>query len=239
MSRLFLCALALCCGAVRAAEPLTVLVDNGTEMPLARMEHGRLTGGIHYDLGMAIAGVLGREARFVVLPRKRVEAALADGEADVMCMYVPEWLPGPLDWTRPFMPFAEVVVTDRRAPRPASLKALAGQRIGTVLGYRHPEIEAVLGKDFNREDGPSAEANLQKMMAGRLQHVIASSIYISYRTHFGDPKLSIHEPLIVKSMRLQCAISRKGHVKADDVSRATARLVRDGEIDRILKRYGD
>jgi ABC-type amino acid transport substrate-binding protein len=221
----------------RAAPPLTVLADTGTEMPLARSEGGKLVGGIHYDLGQAIAAGLGRPVRYAVMPRNRVALALEQGKADLMCMYVPEWLPGPFDWTRPFIPFAEVIVTDRRQPRPTQLRQLAGKRIGTVLGYRHPEVEEVLGKDFKREDGPSTETNLHKMVAGRLDHVIASNLYIGYRLRYGEPRLSIHEPLIVKTMRLQCAVSRAGTVRVDDVNRVMAELVRDGAIDRILDRY--
>jgi hypothetical protein len=99
---------------------LIILVDTATEMPMARFERGRLVDGIHRDVGLALAEGLGRNARFMALPRKRIAKALAAGTADVLCSYVPEWLDGQFGWSRPFIPISQVLITDLQAARAAS-----------------------------------------------------------------------------------------------------------------------
>jgi len=216
---------------------LVVLVDTATEMPMARFEHGRLVEGIHKDIGEALARRLGRKAEFVALPRKRIESALATGAADVLCSYVPEWLGGSFAWTRPFVPITEVLVTDARAPRPLSLRDVAGEPVGTVLGYSHPEIDSVLGKQFVRADGPSTLTNLRKLAAGRVRHALTSGSFLDYRRKLGDPVLVIHPPLLVKSYAGQCAVSPKGHVAVPELNQAIGRLLAEGVVDAIFARY--
>jgi ABC-type amino acid transport substrate-binding protein len=219
------------------ASELVVLVDTATEMPMARFEQGRLVEGVHKDVGEALARRLGRDVRFMPLPRKRIELALDSGAADVLCSYVPEWVGGSFAWTQPFLPISEVLVTDARSPRPRALEDVAGQPVGTVLGYVHPEIEEVLGKRFVRADGPTAETNLRKLAAGRVRHALTSKSLLDYRMKLGDPKLSIHPPLLVKTYQGQCAVSPRGRVALADVDRAVGALLKDGSVAAILDKY--
>jgi polar amino acid transport system substrate-binding protein len=220
----------------QAAE-LVVLVDTATEMPMARFERYRLVAGMHKDIGVALAAHLGRTPRFVALPRKRVVTALAAGQADVLCGYVPEWLPGPFRWSTPFMPIVEVLVSNLDAKRPASVAELAGQPIGTVLGWSHPELEQLLGKDFVREDGPNTEANLRKLAAGRVQHAVTGKSFLEYHQRRGHMVLKIHPPLVVKSWVGQCAISPHSAIGTEDLNRALAAMSRDGTMAAVLARY--
>ncbi len=220
----------------QAAE-LVVLVDTATEMPMARFERYRLVDGMHRDIGLALAAHMGRTARFMALPRKRVVAALAEGQADVLCGYVPEWLPGPFRWSTPFMPIIEVLVSSRDARRPGSVAELSGQPIGTVLGWSHPELEIILGKDFVREDGPTSEANLRKLAAGRVQHAVTGKSFLDYHQRRGDMVLNIHPPLVVKSWVGQCAISPRSAIGTEALNRALAAMTRDGTMAAVLARY--
>lgn len=65
-----------------------VLVDTGTEMPMANFRDRQLVEGIHKDLGVALANKLGREAS-LPLPRKGIALALESGESDLICLYPP------------------------------------------------------------------------------------------------------------------------------------------------------
>ncbi len=221
---------------LRAAE-LVILVDTATEMPMARFEHYRLVEGTHQDIGIALAKALGREPRFLVLPRKRIPEALMSGKADLLCGYIPEWLDGKFAWSQPFMPLVEVIVTDRAAERPHSLADLRGEAIGTVFGYKYPELERVLGKDFVRADGPSTDLNLRKLARGRLRHMVTSRHLIEYRVKLGEPVLSLHAPLVVKEYMAGCAISPQARVTAAQVKRAVASIVHDGTVAAIMGRY--
>lgn len=221
---------------LRAAE-LVILVDTATEMPMARFEHYQLVEGTHKDIGVALAKALGREPRFLVLPRKRILDALKSGQADLLCGYIPEWLDAKFDWSQPFMSLVEVIVTDRAAPRPRTLADLRGEPIGTVFGYKYPELERVLGKDFVRADGPSTELNLRKLARGRLRHMVTSRHLVEYRVKLGDPVLSLHPPLVVKEYMAGCAVSPNGRVTPAQVHHAVGQIVRDGTVAAIMGRY--
>jgi polar amino acid transport system substrate-binding protein len=232
---------ALCCALLsplfaRSAE-LVVLVDTGTEMPMARFDQYRLVDGIHKDIGEELAKAMGRTAKFLTLPRKRIPGALNAGEADVLCGYVPEWLEGHHAWSQPFYPQVEVVLSDRAAPRPSSVGELAGQPVGTVFGFYYPDLERPLGKDFVRADGPSVDLNLRKMAAGRLRHMVAMKSWFDYRIKLGESGPSLHPPLVAASYMTRCAVSLKGKVDVAEVDHAIARMLKDGAVAAIVARY--
>jgi polar amino acid transport system substrate-binding protein len=229
-------ALALGLGPARAAAPLVVLVDTGTEMPMAQFRNGHLVGGMHKDLGAALASKLGREATFLPLPRKRIALALESGQADLICLYLPPWLPGPLQWSRGFFPMTEVVVTDTSVPQPRGLKDLNGQPVATVLGYYYPELERAMGAGFIRDDGHSSSGNLRKIAAGRLHHAITQRSTLDYYLKVGE-KLSLHPPLVVNTYMAQCAVSPRGKVGVAEVNKAISAVVKDGGLARIIAAY--
>jgi len=222
--------------AAQAAD-LVILVDTATDMPMARFERYRLVDGIHRDVGLALARHMQRTPRFMSLPRKRIARALADGSADVLCSYVPEWLEGSFHWTQPFIPIAEVLIADRSVARPRDIAELAGQPIGTVLGYAHPEMREILGAGFVRADGPTTEANLRKLAAGRIHYALTGKSFIEWRLKMGDPVLTLHPPLVVRNYMGQCAVSPKGRVKLAEVDRAVGQMIREGAISAILAKY--
>lgn len=215
---------------------LVVLVDTATEMPLAHFQDGQLQSGIHKELGDALAARLGRTPRYLVLPRKRIELALTDGAADVLCMYLPQWLPGKFDWSIAFYPMAEVLITERAAPRPQALTELAGQPVGTLLGFVYPEMEAALGAAFVRDDAPSSVSNLLKMRAGRIRHVITSQVVLDYRQKMGQVP-PLHAPLLIKNYRAQCALSERSQVSLADLNKALAAMQKDGTLAAMAQRY--
>jgi polar amino acid transport system substrate-binding protein len=219
------------------AADVTFLVSSGTEMPMARFQNWRIVGGFQYDIGQALAKAMGREARFQVLPRQRMAGALEKGTADVVCNYLPEWLWGDFGWSQPFMPTVEVLLTSSAAERPRKLADVSGQPIGTLLGYKYPELERVLGAGFIREDGPTTEATLRKLAVGRMRHIVTSGYTYSYRMKQGDLPLAVHAPLQVKRYMTQCAVSPKGRVTLAEVDAGIARMVRAGAVAEIVARY--
>ncbi|SHH12544.1 ABC transporter substrate-binding protein [Massilia sp. CF038] len=236
MRRLFFLGLITLLPAAQAGE-LVVLVDTANDMPMARFERYRLVDGIHRDIGVALAQHMQRSARFMSLPRKRLVRALEDGSADVLCSYVPEWLDGRLHWSQAFIPIAEVLVSARSAPRPRSVDDVAGKPVGTVLGYAHPEMEALLGARFVRADGPTADANLRKLAAGRIEYALTGKSFLEWRQKNGALKVALHPPLVVKNYMGQCAVSPKGRVTLAEVDLAITQMVKEGKVGTILAKY--
>lgn len=222
---------------VRAASDMTFLVSTGIQMPMARYDGWRLSGGIHFELGDALAKAMGRKATFMTMPRQRMVSALESGNADVICGYIPSWLNGEFHWSQPFFPTVDVLLTSVKFDRPRKLADVSGQVIGTVLGYRHPELERVLGVGFPRDDAPNTDASLRKLAVGRMPHAVTSEYVYHYRRKLRDPLMEVHAPLLVKRYMTQCAVSPKGSVTVAEVNAVIARLLRNGTVDAIIANY--
>ncbi|MEQ6289089.1 transporter substrate-binding domain-containing protein [Vogesella sp. GCM10023246] len=219
------------------AATLSIVVDDSTEMPLAELRDGQLLQGWHKDIGVLLAARLGREPRFLVRPRKRLPVSLASGDADIVCGYQPAWLPGPFLWSAPVAEHTDVLVTLRRAPRPPALAAVADQPVGTVLGFRYPELEAVLGAHFIRDDAPQMQANLEKLVAGRIRHVVVNSQFLDYQIKRGLFRHALHPRLLVSRTRVQCALSPHSSVSLAELNRAIRQLQARGRLQAAYNRY--
>lgn len=228
--------LALLTGGAAHAGQLVVLVDTSTEMPLADIDEAQLRGGIHRDLAQALARKLNRQLVVQVLPRKRIAQALETGRGDLLCLYLPEWLPGHFQWTQPFFPQTELLVSALSAPKPQALADLAGQPVGTVLGYTYPELEAALGRRFQRIDVNTNATNLRKLAVGRIAHVATIKTFYDYQLRKGE-KLNAHKPLLIKQYLTRCALSPKSNVPLAEVEHAISQLVGEGTISKILSDY--
>jgi polar amino acid transport system substrate-binding protein len=189
-------------------------------------------------LGEELARALGRKVKFVFVPRKRLPFALAAGDADILCGYVEQWLPGQFGWSRPFVPVTDLIITNKGARRPSKLGDLAGQRIGTILGYRYPELEQALGDGFMRDDSQTGESNLDKLSIRRFDHAaVTQSTLNAYLRHVrtaGSTALVLHPPLVVKQMQTQCAISPRSAVSVDALNGAIGDIVKNGVLERLM-----
>lgn len=233
----WLAGMALPAGAAAVAPPLVMVVDSSAVMPEARSSGERVHEGLHLDLAVALSGQLRRPVLMKALPRKRIAQELQAGRADLVCDYQAAWLPGPFRWSRAFVPDRTVLLTAAALPAPEDVAALAGLRIGTVLGYAYPEVEAVLGAGFQRDDAPDAIANLRKLALGRVGHALTGQRLLDYRRRTGSFSAALHPPLVVAEVMGQCALSPRSDLDLPTLDEAIRRIVSEGELARILARY--
>lgn len=217
--------------------PLVMVVDTSAVMPEARSEGEQVLDGLHRDLGQAFARRLGRPVQMKAVPRKRIAQELEAGRADLVCDYQAAWLPGPFRWSRAFIPDQTVLVTPASRPPPEKLASLAGQPVGTVLGYAYPEVAEALGPGFVRDDAPDAIANLRKLALGRVGHALTGRRLLDYRRHIDSFPLALHAPLVVAEVLGQCALSARSDVSLATLNAAIQGLVAEGELARILAHY--
>ncbi len=229
------CVLALATGAAQADDILFIAPTNHA-MPLAQFKDGRISGGILMDLGTAIAQRLGRTARFVSVPSKRVSMVLASGEADGVCYVLPKWIDGDFHWSRPLIPNGMLLVAHPKAPVIRTLDELAERSVGTVAGYRYPEIEAVLGKRFMRDDAPTSEHTVSKLAAGRTSYAIVGQTMFDYRRR-NDKAFHARAELVITTVITQCAFSRSSKIPFAQIEKAINALAAQGGMDDILARY--
>lgn len=238
MSKLIaLSVLMLALGAAAAAPPeLVMLAPLNHTMPFAQYHEGELTGGIMKDIGEELARRLGYKARFLTIPSKRSAISLTHGEADGLCFVMPGWIDGKFNWTRPVIPAAGVIAANASAPVIKSVEALAGERVGTVLGYRYPEVDAALGDQLLRDDAPTVRHSLNKLVAGRSRYAIADQMTVEYHNkQFPAAPLRIDYTYL--RFKAGCAFSLTSKVRFADVDRIVAGMGEDGTIEGILGRY--
>lgn len=185
-------------------------------------------------LGAALARQLGRRVEYVKLPRNRIMAALENGEGDVLCSYLPEWLPGDVDWTRAFIPISEVVVSSPHVKAPATVEDLRGKRLGMVLGFRYPELEKTLGRDYIRDDAPSSTLSVRKWLAGRFDYLVVPRNVLDKQIKTGNMPAGYHL-LTIYEVKTMCAVSRKSTFSAADFNSAIEALDKAGELPKILR----
>ena len=219
-----------------SADEIVFIAATNHAMPFSQFQDGALTDGLIKDLGEAIGQRLGRQVRFFSVPSKRVPLALANGEADGLCFSIPHWIDGNFNWSKPFLSTSSVLVARAGSPVIKSFDALAGIAVGTVAGYRHPEMEAALGNRFVREYAPFMESNFRKLEAGRMQYAIVEKLSFNYLTRF-LPKHAIRIDLEFDRIQARCAFSPKSAIPFADTSRAINSLIDDGSVERMLARY--
>ncbi len=109
--------------------PLRVLVSAALSVPYLDMRVDGTPAGIVPTLARAIAEMLGHPATIQVVPRRRIEAMLADGRGDLACHTHPTWLEAPerLLWTGGPYPVDTVLFGDGGAPPVADVGEFRGE----------------------------------------------------------------------------------------------------------------
>ena len=238
-------ALPLIASALLAAQPLMATTATaaapakGTLRFIQKIEDGPAqmgprTGGFQEGLGNALGKQLGMKVQFVGLPRKRMTSALESGDGDIVCGYLPAWFEGDFNWSRTFIPTSEVLIASKRVPAPASIEAIRGKTVGTVLGFHYPDIEKKLGADFVRDDAPSLNLTVRKWQAGRFDYFLTTGQSIQKQFPGGELAAG-YNLLVVSEVKSGCAVSRNGRVTVEQVSAALDALEKSGELTRLLR----
>jgi ABC-type amino acid transport substrate-binding protein len=205
-------------------------------MPLARFENEVLAGGIIKDLGDAIAARMGLPVRYVSLPSARVSAGLNKGLADSLCYVLPEWMTGEFYWSKPVIEDAEMIVTRADVPVLKDFADLVGARVGTVIAYHYPEVQAALGAAFLRDDAQNMELNIRKIVAGRLKYAIVEKLPFDYAAR-RTPMPSVRVDLVYAPFTARCAFSRQSTIPFAAFDKAVDELIANGTVARIMAAY--
>lgn len=218
------------------AAPIVFVAPLNDSMPLARFENEILVGGIIKDLGDAIAARMGLPVRYVSLPSGRVSIGLSTGMADSLCYALPQWLTGEFYWSKPVIEDAEMIVTRADVPVLQDFGDLAGTRVGTVIAYHYPEVQAALGAAFLRDDAQNMELNIRKIVAGRLKYAIVEKLPFDYAARRA-PMPSVRVDLVYAPVTARCALSQKSAIPFAAFDKAVDELIANGTVSRIMAAY--
>lgn len=224
-------------GAVYASD-LVMAISNGSGMPMTDIRDQELRGGILKEFGDALGGLLHLEPRYLILPRTRVEGALLRGHADLLCDLRPEWLDNQTFlWSDAIISNRMIVAMRRETPPPGSLDAIAGLRVGTVRGYRYPEVEHLRPK-IERDNAANDSQNLEKLLLRRFDFIFTNRIYFDYqrKVHAQRERLAPYS-LKITDFDTFCAVRADGKLGIGELNKAIATLKARGTIQGILARY--
>lgn len=211
-------------------------------MPFADVQQGQVKGGILYELMNRIAVRAGAQARFVILPSRRVDRALEEGTVDLHCPISPAWYtnPPPAErWTAPLLRIDDVLLAPPgQDSRPPAFESLRQVGVGVVLGYRYPTLEAWFeGGQLRREVAPTQEKVLEKLALGRTPYGVTNRFVAEW---FNRQRPAKERMLIVKtvdSAQTHCLLAPKTGIAAARINKAVREVVESGELAAILARY--
>ncbi len=195
-----------------------------------------MSAGILMELGGAIALKLHREARYLTVPRNRLDKVLTDGTVDGICYVMPGWVTAPVNWSRSVIRNENLLVGGAHIVAPHTLKDVADERLGVVLGYRYPELDAALGGRYLRDDSPSMPLNIKKLAVGRYRYAVVDRLSLEYQAKL-VPELQTFSTFPITRFAAGCAFSKASKIPFSRVDRAIQQLVKDGTVERILARY--
>jgi ABC-type amino acid transport substrate-binding protein len=236
-TRNFLFAFLLISKTVFATE-LVMAISSGSGMPMTDIRDEQLKGGILKEFGDKLGALLHLEPRYLILPRTRVEGALLRGHADLLCDLRPEWLDNQTFlWSEAIISNRMIVAMRRETAVPASLNAIAGLRVGTIRGYRYPEVEH-LQPQIVRDNAANDSQNLEKLLLGRFDLIFTNRIYFDYqrKVHPERARLASHN-LKITDFDTFCAVPAHGKLGVRELNQAIATLKARGVIQSILAHY--
>ena len=244
-----LLAAAGCFGAAQAAPNavdrpvLRFIVGEDWVSPYLELRAGQPVGGLAFELMEAVARAADARPEYLMLPPKRTQAALHEGQADLMCMMSPKWLAQPLAADRVGPPMAVLedvlaVVPGAGDARPLNLAAQHGLRVGTVLGYRYQELGPLFDDGrLVREDAATQQGVLEKLARGRTEAAVVDRLVLAQYNRSHPPAERLQALQVVSQTVTTCLLGAGNRMPARRLQLALRAVVDRGELARLMQRY--
>lgn len=210
-------AILLLCGlaCTARAEPLRIVTEAWA--PYVYEESGR-PAGLDYEISAEVLRRLGVEVQWQFLPWKRCLLAFEQGQADgILDIFrIPEREAHMLFVEEPLSDVEFVLFHTRQRPYPyRQLADLRGLVIGTSPGYWYNDAAFRNSRLFSREEAPTHEANLGKLVRQRVDLVVndrRAGLYLAAQMGLG-PQLGYNRKAL-GSDRLYLALRRTPELQA-------------------------
>ncbi|WP_339842371.1 transporter substrate-binding domain-containing protein [uncultured Halopseudomonas sp.] len=229
---------------IAASSPLADSLRIVTEEwpPFIYAEAGVIKGA-DKDISEHLLKQMGYEVEWKLKPWRRVLRDVAKGEADAILDIAPhpDYTANYLFTAEPLSTHETVLFHDRRRPHAfQSLTDLSGLVIGVSPGYLYNNDAFISSDAFYREPAPSFEANLQKLVRGRVDMVAMSrpvGLYTSHALGLTEQVAYHPEPLSQSDFYLAFHQAPQWQEPAQTFSVALKAFKKTEEYQRILHRY--
>lgn len=204
-----------------------------SEIPL------EVKGGLFFDLGLEIGKRIKRPVTFVLLPRGRLDARLAEGQIVLVCYNTEVWAgeyAKMYDWSIPIFKQSNYVVglkDSKSDPLVNSFMELKGKRVGTTLNFVYPAAAPYFEDgSIIREDAGSGTANVEKLIGMRVPYIVLNNLEYMYHKKL-NPKIE-RAPFEFDPLEVKCAVSKKSDIKIDKINEAIVEMKRTGRMQKIF-----
>jgi polar amino acid transport system substrate-binding protein len=196
--------------------------------------------GFEVDIAGVVARALGRTPRFTFTSYASIDQSVARGDAELGLNGL-EDTPArraAMAVTVPYYEFREVLsVRDKDAARFRTLADLAGRRVGTLGGTTAYEILLAAGPR-HRIETVSYDDDVHPysdLLLGRVDAVLLDNVIANRRVR----QLSgvAVQPQTVAVGHYVAVLAPGNHTMRDEVSRALLDAMRDGSLERILRKW--
>lgn len=223
-------------------EMLIVSFGSHNTSPYTFVEDGKLIGGIYKDIMDEVGKALHLNVVYKQTQKKRQEKYLLQGKRHVLVLSNPLWQKhrDQYSWSVPLTEETNIfVVSARNSFAIRSFEDLHGKHLGTILGYRYPELTDKFGrKEIFREDVISLEQNFNKLKIGRIDCLIGSDILIGYylKAHNAHNTFLISEKS-TGSHPLMTALSSHAPISVEQLNTLYKQLKDNGKLTDIFAKY--
>jgi polar amino acid transport system substrate-binding protein len=225
--------------------PLNYGLNNNNSPPFIffddkSSDHPTVQGGVFFDIALAIGKQIKRPINFILLPRGRLDADLAEGKVDLVCFDTEIWAgkhASSYYWSLPIFQQTNYIVglkSLKEGADPKTLKDLKGQIIGTTLNFVYPTLEPYF-KDgtLHREDADSGTANIARLNFQRVPYIVMNNLEYGYfkKVHPRLQKL----PIAIDPIDVKCAISKKSDLKLSVINTAIKEMSKSGKLQKVFE----
>lgn len=198
------------------------------------------TGGLIYEITVAIADDLDQEYSISALPESRMIRDLKHGHLDLSCYISPEWDRESKEdflWSNPLYAYANVLVSQKEIQQ-KSIDQLPFSKVGTVGNYFYHELENKFkNNSLQRDDSGSVLGSLKKLLDNRLDYVVMTEIEFSlYKRTY--PQLQ-KSSFTVDKTDIFCALSKKSSLSLQRLNKTIANLQAKNVFKKTYARYSN
>lgn len=227
---------------VEKNKTINFIIHNSYDYPLVKLDsYGNLVSGILKDIANEIGQQLNRVPTFSMTSRGRIDLQLLEGKSDLSCYARKEWVKSPQDfyWSDELYNVENLVVFKKSAPPISKISDLKKKRIGTLVNYKYPEVDQVLGANSYQADTTiNMTANFEKLMKDRVQYIFTDSMY--YYNLKDDFLLNYKVELdkfTVSKFPILCRLSKKSSISLSQLNEAIKVLRKRNFFEMTIRKY--
>lgn len=223
------------------APGLRVAFSRALAPPFVIWRDNQPSAGLDVEIVRAMAAQLKAPLVPLVLPRLRVEAALAEGEADMACNLSPitDARRDPLPMGPALFELQDVLLAHQSAAGADKLEQLpAGAAVGALQGQSYGNVAPLFTSGrLKRDDALDEERLMRKLVLNRHPYGISTRQTAGWfaAQDGSDGLASWRLPLGQRAYR--CTFSPRGRFEARQLSAALEQLQAAGRIEQIVAAY--